>query len=272
MVAVSSLAEWGGGPLLLWRLRVIGAGGRREVSLRESRARYRSLYQRMRTHRQQARDLTAALIRAREEEAKRIAHQLHDEAGQITSAFCLRLQELEEQMPSQHRRRLRGLRTLVLGFEDRLRGLSHELRPTILDDLGLAPAVGFLAKAFSSRTGLAVEVRGNLGSPRFDPPIETALYRVLQEAFANVARHARARRVVVDFRRRDEALRCSITDDGAGFAAGPGTRGEGGLGLLGIRERLDALGGRLLVRSAPGHGTTLIVTVSPGKRPCPAGS
>ena len=87
-----------------------------------------------------------------------------------------------------------------------------------------------------------------------------------------MARHARARHVVVDFRRRDEALRCSITDDGAGFAAGPGTRGERGLGLLGIRERLDALGGRLLVRSAPGHGTTLIVTVSPGKRPCPAGS
>jgi len=274
MVTVSSLAEAapGVGALLLWSVRDVGARGRKEASLRESRARYRSLYRRMRAHRQQGRVLAAELIRAREEEARRIAHQLHDEAGQIATAFCLRLQELEEQMPRKHRRCLQGLRALVLGVEERLRGLSHELRPTILDDLGLAPAVGFLAEAFSSRTGLAVEVRGDLGSPRFDPPVETALYRVLQEAFANVARHARARHIVVDFRRRDGALSCSISDDGTGFEAGRGTRGEGGLGLLGIRERLDALGGRLLVRSAPGQGTTLIVTVAPGSRPCPAGS
>jgi PAS domain S-box-containing protein len=244
-VAVTSAAGAApdGGALLLWRLR-----------------------RRVGTQRQRARALAAQSLRAQEDEARRIAHRLHDEAGQITATLHLSLQELEEELPDRHRRRVRRVRALVLGIEEQLRSLSHELRPTILDDLGLAPAVGFLVEAFSSRTGISVEVRGEVGEQRLDPPVETALYRTLQEALANVARHAQARHLVIDIHREADTLRCSISDDGAGFHPARVARG-GGLGLLGIRERLGAVGGRLVVRSAPGRGTRLVATLSPRRRP-----
>jgi len=244
VVAVTSAAQAApDGALLLWRLR------RPDVRKR-----------------QRARALAAQSLRAQEEQARRIAHRLHDEAGQITATLHLSLQELEERLPYRHRRRVRRVRALVLGIEERLRSLSHELRPTILDDLGLAPAVGFLAEAFSSRTGMSVEVRGDVADQRLDPPAETALYRMLQEALANVARHAQARHVVIDIHRRADTLRCSVSDDGTGFDPARAARG-GGLGLLGMRERLGTVGGRLVVRSVPGRGTELVATLSPRRRP-----
>jgi len=253
VVAVTSAAE--ASPdreaLLLWRLRP---------------ASRRSLQQQVRAQRQRVRVLVARSLRAQEEEARRIAHRLHDEAGQITATLHLSLQELEEKLPARHRGRVRRVRALVLGIEERLRNLSHELRPTILDDLGLVPAVGFLAEAFSTRTGMSVEVTGDAADQRFDAPVETALYRILQEALANVARHAQARHVIIDIRRRADTLRCSVSDDGAGFDPAQAPRG-GGLGLLGMRERLGTVGGRLVVRSAPGRGTKLVAVLSRWRRP-----
>jgi PAS domain S-box-containing protein len=265
-VAVTSAVEVarGRGPLLLWRLRRLGVRRRAEDARRP--ARHRSLQRRRRVQRQRVRVLAAQSVRAQEEEARRIAHRLHDEAGQMTATLHLSLQELEGELPARHRRRVHRVRALVLDLEERLRSLSHELRPTILDDLGLAPAIGFLAEAFSSRTGIRVEVRGDAADQRLDPPVETALYRMLQEALANVARHAQARRVVVDIRRRADTLRCSVQDDGAGFDPARAAR-AGGLGLLGMRERLGTVGGRLLVRSAPGRGTKLVAILSLRRRP-----
>lgn len=271
VVPMGEAAPEGGG-VLLWRLRDGGARRGAGDTLRESGARSRSRHGQMRARRRQARALAAESLRVREEEARRIAHQLHDEAGQITATLHLTLQQLEEELPCRHRGRLRQMRALVLGLEDRLRSLSHELRPTILDDLGLVPAVGFLVESFSSRTGIAVEVKGDLGELRFDAQVETALYRFLQEALANVSRHAQAHRVVIEFERRAGAARCSITDDGTGFDPGAAARHEGGLGLIGIRERLEALGGRLGVRSAPGRGTRLVAALPARRWPSPAAS
>jgi len=163
---------------------------------------------------------------------------------------------------------LREIGALIEGIEDRLRQLSHELRPTLLDDLGLSPAIEFLASGFSARTGIPVRVTGSTIG-RLDPLVETALYRIVQEAMTNVAKHARAHRVDISIRRRKQALVCAIRDDGVGFAEAsptpesPTTRG---IGLLGIRERLDALGGTLAIHSIPGGGTELLASV-PLRRP-----
>jgi signal transduction histidine kinase len=216
------------------------------------------------------RNLAERCLRAREDEARRIAHRLHDEAGQVMATVQLALQELEEELPAQQRCRTRRVRELVAALDARLRQLSHDLRPTIVDDLGLASALRFLAEAFSSDTGIAVEIKGDMEVERLDPLTETTLYRVFQEALANVARHSRARRVVLHLHWQGGALRCSIADDGIGLRS-VGERGNG-LGLLGIRERLAALGGRLEVRSTPGRGTELLATLPARRRRWPAGS
>jgi signal transduction histidine kinase len=143
-----------------------------------------------------------------------------------------------------------------------LRHLSHELRPTILDDLGLVPALEFLSEGVARRTGLRVAVQS---SPRvrLAPPLETALYRVVQEALTNINKHAQATTVKIQFGTSGKTVRCAIVDDGVGFDPG-GARPHAvgaGIGLLGIREKLQPLGGVLKIESAPGRGTKLVITV-----------
>src|SRR5262249_36287582 len=247
---------------LLWSLRDISRRRQIEKRLKESGKRYRSLYAEMLRHRDELRVLSARYLLAREEEAKRIAHELHDEASQITAAVHLALAEVGKDLLPRGRSRLREIGALIEGIEARLRRLSHELRPTVLDDLGLSPAIEFLASGFSTRTGMPVRVTGSTGG-RLEPLVETTLYRIVQEALANVAKHARARRVDIPIKRRNPTLTCAIRDDGVGFTKGspnPGTPTRG-IGLLGIRERLDALGGTLAIHSIPGGGTELLASV-----------
>jgi len=210
-------------------------------------------------------EANAALRRvneALEQEAKRIAHTLHDEAGQLLAAVHMTLNEVACELPSEGSGRLQGVRELLDQIEEQLRHLSHELRPTILDDLGLVPALEFLAEGVSRRTGLRIAVEGGNGN-RLPEVIETALYRVVQEALNNVSKHARATRVQIRVWRTDKLIRCSVSDDGRGFEAasmlsGPDRRG---LGLLGIYERLNALGGAVEIDSAPGRGTALQIQI-----------
>ena len=247
---------------LLCAVRDITRRKRIEQRLKESERQHRSLYRRMLAHRDALRVLSTRYLHAREEEAKRIAHQLHDEAGQVTASIHLALAEVARDLPEAGREHLRGIAGRLDDLEDRLRRLSHELRPTILDDLGLAPALEFLAEGFSSRTGIDIRVEGSTKG-RLDPSIETTIYRVVQEALANIGRHSQARRATIRVAREREALRCVIRDDGVGFDAArlrAEARGSG-LGLLGIRERLDAVRGRILIRSMPGAGAELSVTV-----------
>ena len=147
-------------------------------------------------------------------------------------------------------------------MEAHIRRLSHELRPTILDDLGLVPAVESLAHGVSQRTGLQVKVQSSLGSKHLPPRLGIALYRTAQEALNNIQRHARAKTVSIRFRNSRKTVRCSIVDDGIGFDPSPAVHsGRGGLGLLGIRERLHAVGGELRVQSVRGRGTKLEISV-----------
>ena len=248
---------------LAWSLRDIRKRTRVERRLKESEQRYLTLYRQMLTSRDELRFLAARSLHVREEESRRIARELHDEAGQVTASIHLALAEIDEELPESARRRLDGVRGLLDELEDRLRRLSHELRPTILDDLGLGPALEFLAKGFTARCGVSAAVDGTTKG-RLEPVVETAVYRIVQEALTNIARHAQATHAAIRLSREAKALRCSIRDDGVGlrddpFVAGPS--GRRGLGLLGIRERLDALGGKLNVRSRPGIGTELRVHI-----------
>lgn len=194
-----------------------------------------------------------------EEEIRRIAHALHDETGQLLALIHLALAEQEAELPPPMRGSSNRIRALLDRFEAELRRLSHELRPTILDDLGLVPAVDLLVKGISNRSGLSIELVGSTGG-RFWSAAEIALYRIIQEALTNVSRHASARHVCVELKRTPAGIRCAVVDDGCGFDARPGGRPRG-LGLLGIQERVAALGGRLHIESTRGRGTRLVVNI-----------
>lgn len=197
-----------------------------------------------------------------EEEARRIAHALHDDAGQLLAAVHLVLEEVSAGLPARTRDRLKRVRGPLDEIEKHLRRLSHELRPTILDDLGLLPALEFLAQGVAARAGIAIKVEG-AARPRLPAAVETALYRVVQEALRNATRHAFATRVDIRLEIAPEAARCTVKDDGRGFdlQAVLDRKGERGLGLIGMRERLSALGGQFTIDSAPGRGTDLLIII-----------
>jgi signal transduction histidine kinase len=212
------------------------------------------------------RALAEGTFRAREEEARRIARELHDEAGQLLASVHIALDDLAQRLP-EGVGTVRRVHELLDRVEGQLRRLSRELRPTILDDLGLTPALEWLAQGVAERTGMTVSVQAPIG--RLPSAVETVLYRVVQEALANTMRHAQANSVVIEVRQADGTVHAMVRDDGQGFdvEAVLARRGDRGLGLIGMRERVDAVGGRLLVASAPGRGTEVVVTVPVNSRP-----
>jgi signal transduction histidine kinase len=190
-----------------------------------------------------------------ENEAKRIAHALHDEAGQLLASVHIAIAGIADELPPRHRERLNEVKWLLGKIETELRNLSHELRPMVLDRLGLGPALQFLAENVGRRAGVAIAVSGELGA-RLAPAVEITLYRIAQEALNNVVKHARASAVHIEVQHSTERVSCTVRDDGVGFSTN-GLEGSTGLGLVGIRERLGALGGSVHIASQPGSGTTL---------------
>ena len=214
------------------------------------------------------RRIYAATLDAREQEARRIGRELHDQAGQLLSALHLALEEVGSELRPAARGRIPALRSMVDEVEQQLRRIAHEMRPPILDDLGLLAAIDFMASGVAQRTGLRITVAGT--RVRVLPEIETNLYRIAQEALTNVARHARAGEAWVEVHVARTEAGVEVRDDGCGFAVDAvlGHGGERGLGFLSIQERVDALGGRLCVESAPGEGTLVRVTVPLAVTPC----
>jgi signal transduction histidine kinase len=224
-----------------------------------------ALRERMAAQQDRLRALAGGILEAREEEARRIAHELHDEAGQLLASVHIALDNLAQQVPGQAGT-VRDLHGLLDRVEGQLRRLSRELRPTILDDLGLAPALEWLAQGVAQRTGLTVTVEAPID--RMPSPVETAVYRVIQEALTNATRHARATTIEVKVWEEDSTIHATVRDDGKGFdvEAALARRGERGLGLIGIRERVEALAGQLAITSAPGAGTEISVSIPLGGR------
>src|SRR5215468_2341114 len=197
-----------------------------------------------------------------EQEIKRIAYAVHDGAGQLLTAVHLALSNLERQSSPQLKNDFDNVNLLLKQVETQLRQYSHELRPTILDDLGLIPALHFLANAVSARSALPIRVCAT-SKERFSPAIEITLYRVLQEALNNVVKHARASSVTVNVYQDANFITCKVQDDGVGFnpsfAQKPGRRS--GLGLTSMRERVSSIGGTLEFDSSSGRGTCLFIRV-----------
>ena len=206
----------------------------------------------------QRQQLLERLVTATEEERRRIARELHDELGQHITALRVGLHEPRaESLPR--------LEAIVQRLDQTIDRLTLELRPPVLDHLGLHGAIGSLAEAYAAASGLRIDVHlPAVEGERFSDAIETTIYRVVQEALTNAWKHASASTVSVILEREGDALRIIVEDDGRGFdgdAALRGTAARGRFGLLGMRERLAIVGGTLDIESQPGSGTAIYARV-----------
>ncbi|HZG50082.1 MAG TPA: sensor histidine kinase [Thermoleophilaceae bacterium] len=202
----------------------------------------------------------ALAMRAQEEERRRLARDLHDEVNQALTAILLRLQALSQDAPPERAAELVELKRLVNQAMEELMTLARQLRPSALDDHGLVPALEAQLKRFGARTGVEVRLRTDGDPNELPEDVQTALYRITQEALTNAGRHAGATAVEVDVGFEDGRVDLRVRDDGAGFDPGALARSERpgiGLGLGGMAERARLVGGELHVRSAPGWGTTV---------------
>ncbi len=209
-------------------------------------------------------DAVSALRRMNElleDEIKRIAYAVHDEAGQILVAVHLALSNLQRRSSPELHDDFQNVSLLLRQVESQLRQYSHELRPTILDDLGLVSAVRFLAGSVSKRAGMPIRVSTEFEG-RMAPAAEIAFYRILQEALTNAVKHSRASSVSVHFLIEKTSLVCKVEDDGIGFDPSIVHKpGRIGLGLLSMRERVNAVGGSFEIVSSSGSGACLIFRV-----------
>jgi two-component system sensor histidine kinase UhpB len=202
-------------------------------------------------------------MRAQEEERRRLARDLHDEVNQALTAILLRLEALAQDTPPQRAAELAELKRLVNQAMEELLNLARQLRPSALDDHGLLPAVETQLRRFSARTGIDVRLNSDGDLDDLPEVVQTAIYRVAQEALTNVTRHAGASLVELELEEQAGGAELRVRDDGGGFDPAVVARGDtgSGLGLVGMAERARLVGGELDVRSAPGGGTTITLRV-----------
>jgi two-component system sensor histidine kinase UhpB len=208
----------------------------------------------------QRRDAGRAAIQAQERERRRIAQDLHDEVNQALTAVSLRLQATIEQAPPALRRELTETKRLASQAMKELLALARHLRPAVLDDHGLVPALHSQVRDFSEQTGINANFNMRGTMPRLTPEQQLVIYRVTQEGLSNVAQHAAARKVDVELSFIGRTV-LRISDDGRGFTQVTGANRNGGLGLSGMRERALAIGGHLSLWSAGGQGTRVELTI-----------
>jgi len=216
--------------------------------------------------------LLRRLVNAQEEERRRISRELHDQTGQHLAALLLGLKTLNSSAGNGRASLHKGLlqlQELTERLVEETHHLAWELRPAALDDLGLEMAISNYVEKWSERSSIALDFHSGLDKCRLPPPVETAAYRIVQEALTNVLKHAHANRVSVMLEYRHDELLVIVEDNGRGFHPEvPFTVKErGGLGLVGIQERAALVGGKLNIESEPGSGTTLAIRI-----PAPASS
>lgn len=223
----------------------------------------RALFERLLDDERRFRRLALSAWRVQEAERRRVARELHDGIGQELTALKIRLERLAERAAAGRSELEPGLAEAVTAAARALgdvRRLSHLLRPRLLDDLGLVPALGWLARTLGEGTGFEVrfEDRG-IGEERLDAEVETLLFRVAQEALSNALRHSGAGGASVELERTAAGrLRLAVRDRGSGFDPRAATA-VAGSGLAGMRDRVELFGGRLAVDTAPGRGTAIAV-------------
>ncbi len=210
-------------------------------------------------------ELLKKAITAQEEERKRIARELHDDTSQALTALLYAAEEgMEMSDRAEVEEMLEGMRKLTVRTLDGVHKLIFDLRPTMLDHLGLVPALRWFAQSRLEPTGIRVTIQEKSAPRRLPTEVETALFRVVQETINNIARHAAARTAQISFDFCDEAVTVEVGDDGIGFdmielALSPDT--GRGLGLMGMQERIEVLDGEIEIISAPGYGTNVYIHV-----------
>jgi signal transduction histidine kinase len=224
-----------------------------------------ALYERLEARTRDLERLSMRMVSQHEDERRRLSRELHDETAQLFSAVKMELALLRDgrALPDASARLERSLALVDAGIRS-IRRVTHDLRPTLLDDLGLLPALRSLVTEFGERSGAVVELVAPAALPPLGPAGELAVFRALQEALANIARHAGARSVRVTIASEDGAVVLRVDDDGRGLPDGSEPRifeRAGHMGLAGMRERIAALGGRLELENRPGAGLTVSVHV-----------
>lgn len=232
-------------------------------ALRMSERHYASLLRKSARLQAQSKGLARQILSAHEDERKRISRELHDVIGQALTGINIRLEGLRRKTSQKTASLGRGIEQTCKLVEQSVKVIhqfARELRPAALDELGLIPALRAHLKAFTERTGVRARLTAFSGLERLDISRRTVLYRVAQEALSNVARHAGATRVDLSIERLPAGLRMKIQDDGASFDVERALDGRGSkrLGLLGMRERVEMVGGDFSIESAKGKGTTVL--------------
>ena len=241
-----------------------------EESLKKGEEHYRQLLEQSQHMQEQLRLLSRQLLSVQEEERKKISRELHDEIAQTLTGINIRLAALKIEATVNTKglqEKISSTQRLVEKSVDIVHRFARELRPAVLDDLGLIPALHSFLKSFTTRTGVRAGLTAFAAVERLDTAKRTVLFRVTQEALSNVARHAQASRVEVSIQKLPDCICMKIKDDGKSFNVERTLHANGGkrLGLLGMRERLEMVGGKFGVESSPGKGTTVQAQIPLGK-------
>ncbi|MFQ6116262.1 MAG: histidine kinase, partial [bacterium] len=224
----------------------------------------------LRKSRQQLRNLSAHLLSVREQERTHIARELHDELGQALSILQIDLTWLENRLRTETDKKLwpekvKSMSKLVETTIKEVQRISRELRPGVLDNLGLAAAVEWQAKEFHKRTGIRCKLCLGVEDMEIGKDLSTALFRILQEALTNVARHSKASSVKINLVEKANKLILRIQDNGRGITTKQ-ISDPGSMGLIGMRERVNFMNGELMLQGVPNKGTTLTVSVPMAKK------
>jgi len=207
------------------------------------------------------RALSHRLVEVQEAERRRLAHELHDEIGQALTLTKVNIQAIGR-LPGADalKPNLKACADLVEDTLQRVRDLSVNLRPSVLDDLGLIAAVRWYVYRYARQGAFAARVRDELSGTSLPPAVEITCFRIVQEALTNIVRHARASQVSVKIQQMDETLSLTVQDDGVGFDVNEVLKERASLGLLGMQERVSLVEGQIEIDSAPGRGTEVRVS------------
>ncbi|MBW8865551.1 MAG: sensor histidine kinase, partial [Verrucomicrobia bacterium] len=235
-----------------------------EDALRQSEKHYHRLFDEAQAMQENLRNLSNKILHTQEEERKHISRELHDEVGQSLTAISVTLGALKNNRnPDDHNRTIAEAQKLLQETMETVHRFARDLRPTMLDELGLLPALRSYLKGFGSRTGLRIHFHGNPIAEKLADAQKTVVYRVAQESLNNVSKHAHASRVDMTIRKFNDGICMEIMDDGQSFKPDALNNGRhtGRLGLLGMQERVRLVNGQFKIKPHPGKGTMVRVVI-----------